>query len=136
MLHHIERGIKYQSSNFGLTLISVGAYMSACVYVCVHVFACQNSHVVWGINLLIKGCGFDSHCGHFAISVVSLSKKLYLHCSSLPSCINLDLVLARKCVCACVCACVHLLCLLYVLCIQYTHVHVVDDMSYSLFAVL
>ena len=117
MLHHIERGIKYQSSNFGLTLISVGAYMSACVYVCVHVFACQNSHVVWGINLLIKGCGFDSHCGHFAISVVSLSKKLYLHCSSLPSCINLDLVLARKCVCvrACVRACIYYVC--------YTHVH-------------
>jgi len=46
----------------------------------------------------LKRCGFDSWCGHFGVAVVSLSKKLYSHCSSPPSCMNGDLVLTREAV--------------------------------------
>ena len=33
VLHHIERGIKYQSTNFGLTLVSVCNVMCTCAYI-------------------------------------------------------------------------------------------------------
>jgi len=43
------------------------------------------------VNLLIKGCGFDSWGSHLGAVVVSLNKKLYSLCSSLPSCTIRDL---------------------------------------------
>ena len=65
--------------------------MRRCVCVCVR--ACVCVHVAkwsghWPANK------FDSHSSHFGVA--SLSKKLCLHCSSLPSCINGDLVLTRE----------------------------------------
>ena len=66
-------------------LCIVRAYAYACV--CVR----QHSQVVRASAYLLKDCRFDSRCGHFGVVVVSLSKKLYSHCSSLPSCINGDL---------------------------------------------
>ena len=40
VLHQIERGIKHQSSHFGLSLITVSILVCVCVCVCVHAHAC------------------------------------------------------------------------------------------------
>ena len=45
-----------------------------------------------------KVVGLIPSCGHFSVVGVSLSKKLYSHCSSPLSCINGDLVLTREAV--------------------------------------
>ena len=59
------------------------------MYVCMYMR--QHSQVVRASAYQSKGCEFDSQCGHSGV-VVSLSKKLYSHCSSPPSCINGNLV--------------------------------------------
>jgi len=47
----------------------------------VHVCVSQLSQVVRASVFYLKGCGFDFHFGVF----ISLSKRLYLHCSIYPA---------------------------------------------------
>ena len=71
--------------------------MCVCVRVCLSLCAVsQLSQMVRASVYYSKGSGFDSWCGNFGVAVVSLSKKLYSHFSSLPSCINGGLVLTRE----------------------------------------
>ena len=71
--------------------------MCVCVCVCVCEPAMQPSQVVRASAYELKVvCSIPAVVTLVAIAVVSLSKKLYLHCFSLPSCINRDLVLTRE----------------------------------------
>ena len=74
-----------------------------CVHACVCVCACvfvRASIAKWSGHRPSnqKVVGLVPGCGHLSVVGVSLSKKLYSHCSSLPSFINGDLALTREAV--------------------------------------
>ena len=69
------------------------ACVCVCVYACVGACVYQQRPNGLSIDLEIKR--FQVQCSAGA-AVISLSKELYSHCSSPPSCINGDLALARE----------------------------------------